>query len=147
MTYPRLVRATLLGLALIAVWPMLDASGQRRRQTKSLTILTVKASLYYEVGGFQPVPPTTFAILGEDPETLLGFLGEALVATYAVAKITGESLEIAKLRIQLAQDHNGSMRPQAEDLLEAMPASRQSYVHVGTLLPSSIWRHRSPRGR
>ena len=120
MTYQRLVRATLLGLAFVVVWPMFEALGQRRRQPKSLATLAVKASIYYELGGVQPIPPTAFYVLDEDPEGLLSFLGEAPVISYAVAKVTGESLEIARMRIQVEQARNGYMREQLEKLLDAM---------------------------
>src|SRR5688572_16671066 len=85
MSHQRFVKAALVGLALLAVWPMFDASGQRRRSVKTTASLTINASIYYQLGGTQPVPPTAFYILDEDPEKLLSFLGEAPVATYAVA--------------------------------------------------------------
>ncbi|MGI8733476.1 MAG: hypothetical protein ACR2LM_09260 [Pyrinomonadaceae bacterium] len=126
MANKRIRTMSLLCLAAIALWPPCDASAQRRRQPKSTATLTVKASVYYQLGGNQPIPPTEFLIQDKDPEELLSFVGEAsgsasgAVITYAVAKVFGESFEIARMRILIAQERDEYMREQVEQELNSM---------------------------
>lgn len=125
MANKRILSLGLLCFVSIALCPTCDALAQRRRQPKSAATLTVKASIYYQLGGNQPIPPTEFLIQDEDPEELLGFLGEAPLLTYAVAKVFGESFEIARMRIQVAQERDKYRREDLEDLLNFMLQSER----------------------